>query len=122
MSKLVLLILLLSNVKTIEESGTLKFKALNTTYLEVKWSQLISSDMMDVKEAILYQAKPEGYSRIGSAHEIQAENTSILVKHNPCLRLNNVFLQITTKDSDIYSSRESSYSPPNYLEVIFIKI
>ena len=104
-----------------QESGKLKFRALNSTDLEVSWSHVVPNDLTEVKEVILYQVKPTGYTKIGSASPVTG-NTTIVVKHNTCLKLKNVFLQTKLIDGtkkDLHSSKESSYTPPSFLEVTF---
>ena len=67
-----------------QESGKLKFRALNSTDLEVSWSHVVPNDLTEVKEVILYQVKPTGYTKIGSASPV-TENTTIVVNHITCL-------------------------------------
>ena len=123
MSKLLLLHLFFSNVAGIgsiiyREFGELNFQVVNATCLMVRWSQPDSSNMDNI---MLYQAGKERQAKI-DFRPYEYDNTTLLINHDVCINLENVFVQSALQDDQIYFSKKATYSPSDYLQVCFKRI
>ena len=64
-----------------------------------------------------FAKKTDEYQTMIEFRPYEYDNTTLLIHHDVCLNLENVFIQSTVKDNKIYFSKKATYSPSDCLQV-----